>query len=71
MTQAELIAAVKAHAYANYAKDGWDYVVECYEDGEIAEVIQGETTIEGAIAQMKEVVSLLDERRRDIESERW
>ena len=35
-----LIAAVKAHAIAHYEQDGWDYIVECYEDAQIADIIK-------------------------------
>ena len=31
-TMQEMVAAVKAHALAHYNEDGWDSIVECYED---------------------------------------
>jgi len=30
-TNSELVQAVEAHAKANYRKDGWDVIVECYD----------------------------------------
>lgn len=33
----ELVEAVKAHALAHYEDGGWDVVVECWEDREIAD----------------------------------
>jgi hypothetical protein len=35
----ELIDAVRAHAHANYNRDGWDYLVECWDDEYIARTI--------------------------------
>ena len=54
-----LVAAVKAHARAHYATGGWDYVVECLEDSDIAEKIAGAGTEAEAIAAMGETVALL------------
>ena len=36
----DFIAAVQQHSLENYENDGWDYVVECYDDTEIADVIK-------------------------------
>ena len=47
------IAAVKAHAIANYEKDGWDIVVESYSDNEIAELVKTARTIKGAIKMVR------------------
>ena len=47
-----LIAAVKKHALANYERDGWDYVVECYDDAQIADIIKTARTPTGAIKMM-------------------
>lgn len=49
----ELVAAVKAHAIANYEKDGWDIVVECYSDADIARKIGGARSVKSAIAKVK------------------
>lgn len=69
MANAELIAAVKAHALANYDADGWDFIVECWEDREIAEAITGATTEAEAIAMVADTAGLLDERRREVVAE--
>lgn len=68
---AELVAAVKAHALANYNAGGWDFIVECWEDSEIAEeIIQARATTEAeAIAAVASVAGLLDERRREVQAE--
>ena len=35
-----LVQAVKGYALAHYGQDGWDYIVECWTDEEIAEEIK-------------------------------
>lgn len=61
----EMVAAVRRHAEANYEKGGWDFLVECWSDEEIAEVI-GETKSEKeAVRRCKRIVGVLDERRRE------
>lgn len=71
MANAELIAAVKAHALANYDADGWDFIVECWEDREIAEAITAyhATTEAEAIEAVGRSAGLLDERRREVVAE--
>lgn len=64
----EFVNAVKAYALANYNKDGWDYVVECWSDGEIAEQIQSCKTEKEAISRMRKIVKMQDEYRSDIQS---
>lgn len=71
MTKNELVEAVKAHAVENYEDDGWDYLVECYDDQEVAELIGEATTVEDAIKAAAEIMRLLDERRRDIQATAW
>lgn len=51
-TTAELVKHVKAHALRNYER-GWDTVVECYSDEDIAKVIGSATTERGAMAKMR------------------
>lgn len=66
-----MVAAVKKHAKANYNEGGWDSVVEAYEDNEIAEAIAGCKTSAEAIAKMAEIVGTWDDRRQDIQAERF
>ena len=35
----DLIKTVRTHVANNYGSDGWDYVVECFDDDELAEEI--------------------------------
>lgn len=65
----ELVAAVRRHAEANYTKDGWDYLVECWSDEEIAEQIGQARTEAGAIRACRKTTKLLDERRREVQAE--
>jgi hypothetical protein len=62
-TAAQMVAAVKAHALASYEKNGWDFIVECWDDAEIAERIAGCRTSAGAIRRVRQTASLLGEQR--------
>jgi len=56
MKMKEMIEAVRAHAEANYERDGWDIVVECYDDAEIEElIVEGgmPRTAKGAIKKVE------------------
>jgi hypothetical protein len=63
-TLADLILAVRAHAEANYDQDGWDYLVECWEDADIAKQIGKARTVAGAIRNCRLTTMALDEQRR-------
>ena len=71
MNEQELIAAVRTHAYANYNADGWDYLVECWADGDILEVIEDADTAADAIARVKAALAPLAERRDEVRAEIW
>jgi hypothetical protein len=68
VTVADLVAAVRKHAVANYERGGWDFLVECWEDQEIVEAIGAARTVEGAIRNVARGLGLLDERRREVQS---
>lgn len=65
MDQQDLIKAVKDHALAHYNDGGWDVVVECWDDAQIAEQIAGATTEAGAIAKFKSLVSIWADQQAD------
>jgi hypothetical protein len=69
----EMIEAVKAHALKNYEKNGWDFCVECWSDGDIADMIaeSGASNIKAAIAAVRRTCSLLAERRQEVKNEVW
>lgn len=60
-----LIEAVKMHALAHYEDGGWDVVVECWEDHEIAEHIKDASTPQEAIASFETAVSVWSDRQAD------
>ena len=66
----KLIEAVKSHALRHYEKDGWDYVVECYGDEEIAVIINEEAavTVSLAIKAVGKVAKDQDDYRKEIEA---
>lgn len=66
MTEQELIKAVRRHAEENYCLGGWDYLVECWEDSDIAQAIAGASTAKQAIDRCKRAVGLMDEMRADV-----
>lgn len=70
-TMEEMVQAVKLHARKNYNVGGWDSIVECYEDSELAEEISRGNchTIAEAIAYVGKGCEVWDDRRRDIEAE--
>jgi hypothetical protein len=69
MNEQELIAAVRDHALANYNRDGWDYLVECWSDGDILEVIEDATTAAAAIKRTRKALAPLAERRDEVRAE--
>lgn len=72
MTIQELVEALKKHALENYEKGGWDVIVECYSDEEIAVDLRDAkaTTLEEAIAAFKDLVDVWADRQADADSYR-
>jgi hypothetical protein len=70
MTNA-MVLAVRNHALANYEKDGWDYVVESWDDEDILEaIVRCKTPVE-AIRFVGNCVKLLADYRDEIRAEEW
>jgi hypothetical protein len=65
MTKQELVEAVKAHAEAHYEDGGWDVIVECWSDEEIAQQIGRARTVKGALAAFRYIVSGWADREAD------
>lgn len=59
------IAAVKAHANEHYNDGGWDVIVECWSDGDIAKCIHGVHTAQAAIAKVKVIAEIYADRQAD------
>jgi hypothetical protein len=63
-----IVEAIKEHAQEHYDEGGWDVIVECWEDVEIAKVVTDETLLcaEWAIKYFEEeLVSVWAERQHD------
>jgi exopolyphosphatase/pppGpp-phosphohydrolase len=63
-----MVKAVRDHALANYEKDGWDYVVEAWDDEMVLEAIEGCKTVSGAIRKVAKIVKEQEDYRQDIQS---
>lgn len=68
---AEMIIAVELHALANYEKNGWDYVVECWGPDDILDAIEGCKTPAQAIRAVGAIVKTLADYRDDIRATAW
>jgi hypothetical protein len=71
MSKQELIEEVKAHANKNYNTGGWDEIVECLSDDDIADLIGDCRTVSGAIAKAAKYADQCGEVRDSIESTIW
>lgn len=67
---AELIEQIRAHALANYEAGGWDVLVECWSDEDIAEQIGKARTLRGALAKLADVIAIYSDRQADAASYR-
>lgn len=65
----ELVKRIRQHALANYEKDGWDYLVECYSDDDIIQIVAGCESYEAAIERLNKGLKAKDDYRREIQSE--
>jgi hypothetical protein len=64
-TMEDLVKQVRDHATANYEKDGWDIVVEAFEDAEIVEEIKecGSMNLRTVLRHFKKICKLHNEIR--------
>jgi len=63
---ADLLYAVRDHAVAYYEVDGWDVVIECYDDADIIKIIGDARTATHAIDLVGAHVALYAAVRDDI-----
>jgi hypothetical protein len=66
----EIIKALRAHAEAHYTEDGWDYLVECFDDEDVERVLVADNVT--TLAQAIEAFSFLkvkNEMRQDVRAE--
>ena len=52
----EFIEAVREHALENYETKSWSYIVEAFDDEELAEEIGDATSVKSAIDNVREWV---------------
>ena len=64
-----LIISVRIHAEDNYGKEGWDFLVECWSDEDIARMVRGCLNSSEAIASCRRSTKLMAERRAEVEAE--
>lgn len=62
----DLVNAVRTYAIKHYEQDGWDYVVECWEDKDILDVVKGCKQESQAIRKVRTEIKLIDDYRKDI-----
>lgn len=65
----EFIQAIRNYAKEHYNQDGWDLVVECWEDKDIRHAIVGASTLEAAITKIQSRLAPLASMRREVEAE--
>ena len=65
ISKADLITAVREYAVANYDKDGFDFLVECWTDDDIANAITSAKSKSAAIAAARKAVKVLADARQD------
>jgi uncharacterized protein YqgV (UPF0045/DUF77 family) len=59
---------IRAFAEANYETNGWDYVVEAYEDDELWDLVKDCRTRAHALAAVRRVVKTKHDYREDIQN---
>lgn len=62
----DFVAAVRAYAEAHYEEDGWDFLVECWEDADIAAEIGAVRSAEAAIARCRRALKTLNDHRAEV-----
>lgn len=74
----DLTGELMDYANARYTENGWDILVECWSVEDVSELIQSEefepdwgdipATLAKLVPLAEEIVSLVDERRREVQS---
>jgi len=67
MSTQELVQAIKDHALDHYEDGGWDVVVECWGDAEIADTIveAGAITVADALEAFAPLIDVWSDRQAD------
>lgn len=67
--RAELVKAIRTYAESMNGRNGWDVIVECYTDVEIAAVIGRARTVKGAKAKFLPLLRAIEQRRLEAQAE--
>ncbi len=68
IAMAALVAAVKEYANDHYDEDGWDFIVECYGDAELEELLGGARSVKTAIAKCHKTAKTQGDHRTEIQA---
>lgn len=69
LQQKEWCDRVRKHALEHYNEDGWDVLVECWDDEAIMNAAGVCRNYEQFLANVREICSVMDDRRRDVQGE--
>jgi hypothetical protein len=61
--EANLIAQVRQYAADHYTDGGWDVLVECWDDSDIADAIGKATTLRGALRKLSAVIDVYSDHQ--------
>jgi len=64
-----LVKFIRQYATDNYNKDGWDYLVECWDDAAILGEVKNCRSADAAIRKLRKTLKAMDDYRRDIQAE--
>ena len=64
-----MIKAVKQYAMEHYEEEGWDYIVECYSDEDILDIIKDSTTEADAIEAVRQDIAPRAQMRDEVRAE--
>ena len=60
---------IRKHAMTHYTEDGWDILIECWDDAYINEHFRGYKTYEEAVIAISDVLVTMDGWRSEVTSE--
>lgn len=60
-----LVQQVRQYAIEHYEDGGWDVIVECYTDDEIASQITGARTLSTALKRFDTLIDVWSDRQAD------
>ena len=64
-----MIKAVKQYAMEHYEEEGWDYIVECYSDEDILDIIKDSATEADAIEAVRQDIAPRAQMRDEVRAE--